>query len=718
MIRTGSLALMLALAASIRATQDPAQAARLQPEASLRILDRYGNLLREFRPHGQASSYPVSLSQISPWMVLATLAAEDQRFWEHSGVDAQALARALGQDLRAGKVVSGASTLTQQLSKSLEPRPRTWMGKLKEAWQALRLEKEHSKSEILEAYLNRSYYGPSCQGVEAASRLYFGLPASQLSLAQASVLAGLPKSPKHLDPLRHRKAAMERQAWILGRLATEHWTDPESLALAASEKILLRPQHPNFEAPHFCDAVRRWSHGQGGDFHSSLDGPLQKDLEGLLHNQLQQLEEDRVTEAALLLLDNSSGQVLAWVGSADYFGPESGQVDGVLAHRQPGSALKPFLYALGFSKGYKPSDLVDDAPYTNLGGYSPRNYDRSYHGRVSLRQALACSYNIPAVKLIESLGVREAYANDRRFGLVSLDQGADYYGPGLALGDGEISLLELASAYAALARQGLWRPARLNLSGPPMEWPQMPRHRALDAGSCFQVLDVLRDNAAREPAFGMDSVLRLPFGAAVKTGTTKDYRDNWCVGVTPEWTLAVWAGNYDGQPMRRVSGVSGAGPLFHDAAMRISQSYPPSEFRAPQEVQEVDLCLESGRWAGPSCGASVTDWIQRRYQDRLSLPGIALLDPMGSPESGPRIEFPRPGQVFVLDPQASAAEQSFKPRASGLASGQKGGWSLDGRPMDADPWVPLLPGRHVLALQNDATDPSSPREEVHFSVLE
>ena len=687
----------------------------LQPDASLRLQDRYGNPLRSFLTAQETLSQPVPLAQVSPWMVLATLAAEDKRFWDHHGIDAAALGRALGQDVVRGRVVSGASTLSQQLARNLEPRPRSLWGKLKEAAGALRLEHHHAKAEILEAYFNRGSYGGRIQGVEAASRAYFGVAAQDLSLAQAALLAGIPKGPSRYDPLRHRAAARRRQAWILGQLEAAGWVDRESLALARAETlVVLRPRTP-FEAPHFCEAVRRWHGPGGGDLRTTLDGPLQSDLEALLRAHLRRLRGEHVGEAALVVLDNRTGGVLAWVGSHDYFNGDSGQVDGVLARRQPGSATKPFLYALAFSRGYNPATLVDDRPYTNAGGFSPRNYDQGFHGRVSLRQALACSYNIPAVKVIETVGVDDAYWNNRRFGLRSLDKGSDHYGPGLALGDGEVTLLELATAYACLGRLGLWRPASLTLGPRPVEWPVAPRLRAMDAASCFQVLDVLRDNAPRLPAFGADSVLRLPFGVAVKTGTTKDYRDNWCVGVTPEWTLAVWAGNPGNEPMRRVSGVSGTGPLFHDAAMRIAADRPPTEFQAPPGVHRQTLALETGKRPQAADGATLEDWVQDRDLAALDGPGVALLDPRRS-EGGQRIDFPRDHEVFVMDPQATQAEQAFRPRALGVSPGSAA-WTLDGAALDAKaPWVPLARGEHALALRKGSG--GEPVDQVHFLVLE
>ncbi|MBI3565650.1 MAG: penicillin-binding protein 1C, partial [Elusimicrobia bacterium] len=527
------------LAASVAA--EPA----LAPPPAVSVLDRRGRVLRTALPE-DLYSVPVSLDAVSPWAVVATLAAEDRRFYEHPGVDLRALARAAWQDAKAGRAVSGGSTITQQLARALQPRPRTLWGKAVEAWRALALERRASKREILEAYLNRAPYGRGARGIEAASRAYFGIPAKDLTLGQAALLAGLPKCPSRCDPVKDPAAAQARRRTVLSRLSSWGWIDAGTRAAALAEKVRAADSARADLAPHFA---RRALSRPGGDARrTTLDADLQEELEGLVSSHLRTLADWHVTNAAVVALDNASGEVLAWVGSGDFRDDaHRGQVDGAAARRQPGSALKPFLYGLAFERGASPSDRIDDAPTFAKGGFAPRNYDEKFHGLVTLRQALACSYNAPAVRLVEKVGVDDFLSTLRAFGLETLTRDADRYGAGLALGDGEVSLRDLAGAYAALARGGEWRPVR----EAPAD-PAGPSRRALSREAAYLVTHVLSDDAARVEAFGHDSALALPFPFAAKTGTTKDYKDNWAVGYTPDWTVAVWVGNFDGSPMRRV----------------------------------------------------------------------------------------------------------------------------------------------------------------------
>jgi penicillin-binding protein 1C len=687
--KASALALaLLAGGACLGAAAPPA------PPASRQVLDRYGHELRtELSADGTESS-PLPLAQISPWLALSTLAIEDKRFFEHSGVDAEAVARAALQDVRAGHVVSGASTLTQQLARSLEPRPRTFLGKAKEALSAWHLERSYSKENILEAYLNRAPYGNQAVGAEAGAREYFDVPASGLSLAQAALLAGIPKSPQNYDPRLHLKRALERQQQVLLALETGHWVDAESLRLARAEKIRISLHRRLFAAPHFTQMVLAASPGEGS-VRSSLDGALQADLQDLLRAHVRSLAAHHVGNAALVVLDNLNGEILAYVGSQDFNAQGAGQVDGAAARRQPGSALKPFLYGLAFERGFKASDIIQDEPYTAPDGYSPVNYDRSFHGPVSLRRALACSYNVPAVRLAQRVGVESLLERLHAFGLASLDEDAGHYGLGLALGNGEVTLLELASAYAALARGGSWIAPhwRLHQAAPPAA------REVLSSASSAIVTDVLSDNGARAAAFGLSSPLALPFDLAAKTGTTKDYRDNWCVGYTPDWTVAVWVGNFDAEPMRHVSGITGAAPLMHDAALRVYQDRPSRPFSLPATVRRVEVCADSGDLRTPRCPNTRLELYALWNLPRQSchLHGV---EPVARKEEGRlKILYPAEGTVFKLDPLMDRGAQAIQLK-SDAKPGAVLAWTLDGRavPLDAQAqaWWMLQPGRHEL----------------------
>ncbi|MBU2574127.1 MAG: penicillin-binding protein 1C [Elusimicrobia bacterium] len=656
-----------------------AGAAELSPPASPLLTDRNGRLLRAYPAGGAAvRSDPVSLEEISPWLVLSTLAAEDRRFFSHPGVDLKAIGRALWQNSKKGRTVSGASTITQQLARALRPRPKTLLGKLGEMFSALRLESGHSKEEILEGYLNSVSYGNRTAGAQAAARAYFGLPARDLTLAQSAALAGVPKSPALYNPVRHPGNFAARGSFILRRMLELGYIDGESYRLAAKEKVSARLAPPPFAAPQFCDFALKNSPGGRGSLATTLDLAVQEHAADSLSNQLARLSRrHNVTNGSVLAIDNFTGGIIAWVGSNDFFDAEnSGQVDGVTALRQPGSALKPFLYALALSKGARASDLIEDEPLYAAGGYTPLNYDKKYHGRVRLREALACSYNVPAVRLAEKTGTTDFLSLLKRFGFDSLDKPAAYYGAGLALGNGEVKLLELVNAYAALARGGIWLPAAFEAGQAPSFFLKGPKcgarracpersRRVIGANEAYIVTDILSDNAARAEAFGPDSPLNLPFPFAAKTGTTKDYRDNWAVGYTPEWTVGVWVGNFNGSPMRKVSGITGAAPVLREVALKMKELYGSTPFRRPLALSSAHVCAESGLLFSPLCPS---------VMEELFLPGnmpSAICGMHGAkksapavPASRPKIKYPVDGDIFRIDPNTPLAAQAVFLKAS------------------------------------------------------
>lgn len=653
--------------------------------ATTEFEDRHGLPLRSFE-RGELC-LPVKLNDVSPWVILCTLAAEDKRFWDHHGVDGQAVLRALWQNTQSGKVVSGGSTLTQQLVRQLEPRPKGLWGKAEEAWKALRMERKSSKSEILEQYLNSVFYGNGARGIEAASHVYFNLPCHDLSLAQSALLAGLPKSPSGYNPFRNKDAAVARQHVVLDRLKRWGWVDEPTAHRARSEPLSFSNRTHPFFAPHFTDRLRN-AVGQGRH-RTTLDRGLQAELEDLLPHALERLKPQDVSNGALLVLDNATGDILAWVGSKDYLDEvEGGQVDGVTALRQPGSAVKPFLYELAFEGDVRPGDKIEDTPLYTAGRYAPRNYDNTFHGRVSLREALANSYNIPAVRLIEKVGIDPFLKRLRATGLQSLIGTADHYGLGLALGNAEVTLLELTSAYSILARGGVWKPTRsLSID------PTPPGVRVSQPAATYLVTHVLSDNSARAHAFGLNSPFRMPFPFAAKTGTTKDYHDNWAIGYTPRWTIGVWVGNFDGRPMRRVSGVTGAGPLLHDAAMAVYSRYPSGEFTRPREITEGEVCPTSGCSLSLDCPNAMVEV----YSKRFPPPGpCGAHDPVIEKKlSGFRLVFPRQGDIFKMDPAIERSAQSIRFQTEGEVPDVLQ-WRVDGRdlPQGKEAWWALSPGDH------------------------
>lgn len=609
---------------------------RLAPHhvTSTRVLDRDGHQLREVLNHKDGRGRWLALDEISPHLAAATIHTEDKRFHNHGGVDLIAIARAATLNAQQRRVVSGASTITQQTVKMTLPRSprRDLRAKLQEAVWAIRLERALSKEDILAQYLNRAPYGNQLFGAEAAAQAYFGKPAADLSLAEAALLAGIPQAPSVTEPLRHRQRAVARQRVVLQTMRQRDAISEEDYRRALAEPLLLRSKRAQILAPHFTDHALRLIKKTGEplpqEIHTTLDLALQEKVEGVVSSQLHTLRERGVGQLAVVVLNTRSGEVLAWVGSRDYWDADhEGANDGVIALRQPGSTLKPFVYGLYLERGGTAADPFMDLPThfpTEQGVYIPKNYDQDHRGPVSLRDALGSSLNIPAVAATAEIGEDALLKRLRQAGLQSLTEDAGHYGLGLALGNGEIQLLELAGAYAALGRLGRWRPTRLFKDGhdaaallKDQGSPNQPSTLFSPAVS-YTLLDILSDDLARAQGFGRHGPLALPYRVAAKTGTSTDFRDNWAVGVTPDYTVAVWAGNFDGAPMEHVTGVTGAAPTLRQVFQAL---YPQAAshadvawFPQPRSLTRRHVCAHSGQPAGPACTSTRIALLPDGYQ--------------------------------------------------------------------------------------------------------
>ena len=580
---------------------------------SLRITDREGGLLRELRSRDDGRSVPMP-GAVPQHVRAAYLAAEDRRFDVHPGVDPLAIARALASNVRAGRVVSGASTIPQQLARRLVPRERTLLGKAGEALWALRLVAHLPRERVLREYLDRVPLGNSTFGVEAAAQLYFGRPAARLSLGQAALLAGMTRSPARLDPFRHPEAARARMEQVLAQMERLGFVSAEEARVARATPLdLVAPAHA-FEAPHLVSWLARALPSLGLDraarVETTIDPALQADVQALLREEVAALAPHRVGQAAAVVIDNATGDVLAYVGSVDFLDEAAlGQNDGVRSLRQPGSALKPFAYGLALADGATAATVLSDVEThlaTPSGDYAPRNYDRRVHGPVRLRAALANSYNVPAVRLAERVDPGRLLQLLRRAGFSSLDRDAAHYGVGLVLGNGDVTLRELAAAYRGLARGGVAAPVSeirraWDAEGRPLPLARGEGVRFLPEPAVALLTDILSDEAARAPAFGIDNALRLPFPVAAKTGTSRAYVDNWTAGYTAERTVAVWVGNFDGTSMRGVSGITGAGPLFRRVMIRAMRGIAPAPLVDRARFADRTICPLSGKLAGPAC---------------------------------------------------------------------------------------------------------------------
>jgi penicillin-binding protein 1C len=604
----------LLAAAWVRCGALPDGLLALDDQVSTEVVDRRGVRLYESLSAEGARSRFLHADHLPKTLVEATLAAEDRRFFGHPGVDPLALLRAVGHNLKSGRMVEGGSTLTQQTAKMLIDRPRTIRGKLREILLALRLEHRLSKREILALYLSLAPYGNQRLGAEAASRGYFGCAAESLTPAQAAFLAGLPQRPSALDPYRNFDAARRRQHWVLDRMAEEGYLDAEELARARGERLRLVRDPAAFLAPHFVERViASLPRPRPGRVETTLDAALQAEVRGILDMHRDRLRDHGAHDVAVAVLDNRSGEWLAWEGSGDYFDADhGGAIDGVVSPRQPGSALKPFTYALAFERGFTPASVLPDIPShfpTAVPGivYSPRNYDGMFRGPLRARPALAGSENVPAVWTLSQVGVPDLLRLLRQAGLTTLDKSADHYGFALTMGDAEVRLDELVAGYSAFAGGGLVRAPRMvralvRPDGTRIEMTSPVPERILSDRAAFWIADVLSDSRARAYIFGVGGSLDFPFKVAAKTGTSQAYRDNWTVGFTREVTVGVWVGNFDREELRNSSGVTGAAPIFHDVLLAAQRRVmgrlpgpddPPLAF-PPSELVPRSICAISG----------------------------------------------------------------------------------------------------------------------------
>ncbi|MBN2304307.1 MAG: PBP1A family penicillin-binding protein [Anaerolineae bacterium] len=610
---------------------------------STRIYDRQGRLLYQIADPDTGLNRVVALDDLPGCMIDATIATEDANFYSHPGVDIEGVVRALWINVKGGEVVAGGSTITQQVARNLlfdaaQRSERTLQRKLREGVLALQLTREYSRDEILALYLNQTYYGNLAYGVEAAARTYLGKDVSGLTLAECAMLAGLPQAPGIYSPLDNPETAKDRQRIVLD-LMVKHGKITQAQADQAYEQELQYAalQFP-IEAPHFVAAV--WTQLQrdfpdqlydgGLEVVTTLDLDWQNAAQDAAQRHLDWLNNPPVGQpahnaqnAALVAIDPHNGHILAMLGSPDYFNERiDGAVNAALAPRQPGSALKPFTYAAAFDpdlpEPWTPATMILDVgtPFVTrrLESYTPANYGLVEHGPVLIREALASSYNIPAVVTLDHIGLDSLVRLTTRLGIETLTD-TSQFDLSLTLGGGEVRLLELTAAYGALANGGYRTDpvyileVRDRHGDLLYEWePPAQAQPVLDPRVAFLITDILSDNEARIPSFGPASALNIGRPAAAKTGTTTDFRDNWTVGYTPNLVVGVWVGNADNTPMIEVSGISGAGPIWHEFIRRVLVGQPELEFDVPAGLVRAEVCAISGRLPTGDCPRTRWEW--------------------------------------------------------------------------------------------------------------
>ncbi len=656
---------------------------------SVQVTDRHGRQLKNFLSPLETRRQVRPLTDFSPNLIEAILAAEDKRFYHHFGLDPLAMMRAAWLNFKHQRIVSGGSTITMQLarlSQGLSPGPRTMERKLKEIWWALLIERHNSKETILADYLNRAPCGNLTEGFPAASNFYLNKSVADLSLGEAAFLAGLPASPGALNPYKNPGPALERRSKILELIAQRGKADSEQISRAQKEPLDLSFAISPFKAPHFVSYLRNNFQGEPPPLlATTLDLELQSEIEKIVATTVEDWQDHGLSQAAVVVLSLPQREIHAWVGSADFWNITDGQNDGVLALRQPGSALKPFVYATAFDNGViTPATLLNDqaADYQVAGGsFSPTNYSETYHGFVSARLALASSLNLPAVKLASQTGLANILQKLRLLGLDSLRENAEHYGLSLALGGGEVNLLNLTTAYAALADGGRLRPFKTVLGQKTKD-----SSRIFSSGAAFLVTDILSDPQARVTGFGFDSVLETPYPSAVKTGTSKSFRDNWCVGYTSSFVVGVWAGNFASESMDQVSGVTGAGTIWREVADLLAAKRPSEPFTAPPDVKRHRTCPQSGLLAGPQCPNHLTEYFlvgkplpKECPHDELGETPVSLVSPVLGLERNFGILRPKSGEIYGWDPTIAAQIQNINAHAQSLPGVTELVWSLNAR---------------------------------------
>ena len=588
---------------------------------STKIYDRNGELLYDIY-QGQKRT-PVDLSEIPQHLRNATIAVEDKNFYKHEGFDLTGIFRAL-YNIIVHHRLQGGSTLTQQLVKNvLLTSQRTLTRKLKEFILAVQIEHRYSKDQILQMYLNEAPYGGAAWGVEAAAETYFGKKVKELNLVESAILAGLPQRPSVYSPFSDNpKAYVGRTQQVLRRMREDGYitSEQEKEALSQLEKVEFASQGASFKAPHFVMYVKKQLEDRYGQqmveqgglrVTTTLDLKIQEEAQKAVSEEIKKVEPLHITNGAAIVLDPQSGEILAMVGSKDYNDPNyDGKVNVVLSLRQPGSAIKPVTYLTALKKGYTASTLLMDTPTTFPGGsgqpdYQPVNYDGKFHGPLQVRYALGNSINIPAVKMLAMVGIKEMLSTAYEMGISTLEPTVDNlkrFGLSVTLGGGEVRLLELANAYNAFANGGLRvEPVAIlkvtDKDGRVLEErKKISGKRVITPEQAFIISHILADNSARLITFGERSALVIPGRTvAVKTGTTNDKRDNWTIGWTPQIMVGVWVGNNDNSPMKEVSsGISGAAPIWHRIISAALADKPNVGFDVPEGVVTAEVDQVSG----------------------------------------------------------------------------------------------------------------------------
>ena len=684
------------------------------------VFDQFEKPLRWFPDIKGERHLWISIDKIAGTTKKAFIAAEDQRFFSHIGIDPISMVRALKENMIQGKIVLGASTITQQMIRIAYPRNRTYSKKFIEVLRSLRAEGHLSKEAILEIYLNRVPMGNNLTGVEAASRIYFKKSSSSLNLHENALLAALPKAPGTLNPYGHNKKKLKiRRNWVLKRMYALGFISLEEKLRAEKQPVLVSEKVFPFDAPHFVDMMDK--NKISGNTKTTVDLMLQKRVEQILGSHRKRLKKQKALQGSVVVIENKTSNVLALVGSMEHSKTNLGFNNGAISKRSAGSTLKPFLYAKALDEGHSPSDTLEDLKRSYIspkGIYRPVNFNRTSYGPVSMREALGNSLNQSAIYLINQIGYENFFKTVSLLGLNNYkEHDADHYGLGLVIGNLEVKLIQLAAAYATLARGGEFMSPRF-LKNDPKPSP----NRIFSPESSYIITDILSDPSARVLTFGDFFNQKLPFKVALKTGTSTHYRDSWIIGYTLEYTIAIWIGNFDGSSTNGLSGAKGGGPIFIDILNELYPDRFAARFKKPESVIRKTVCSYSGLVPNSSCPhtkeelfirefepqekcqyhskdkkfhnlpSQYTDWVYKRFKNggagKYRLAGFSnnlknifngsnsLEDPSKSSKTAIKITSPLTEEVFLLDPGKTSYEIHLS--AIGNAPTQKVSWYVNG----------------------------------------
>ncbi len=645
---TGSLLLAMATAVSMQPLPDSLSGHHGMLNKRV-YLDRNGERLNITYENQWNLHDRVSLHQMPEFLVDAIRISEDKRFFEHAGVDWLARLNAVRQNLLAGKVRRGASTITEQVVRMIHPRPRVLWSRWLEGFEAMALERQYSKLEILEFYVNQVPYGARRRGVKQAASLYFDRDISTLSKKEMLALAVLVRSPRWFDPLRHSDNLQP----AIDQLAKRLQLSNRELAGITAQKLALGKPLKRPDVSHFVRYVEseqdRPADVGGGLVSTTIDLELQSKAQAILDNRLDRLRQHNAGNGALLVVDHETNQIISWVvGYAGRKDSNFNKIDAVLARRQPGSALKPLLYANALRDGWTAATMLDDAPLeqaVGLGLHSFRNYNRNHYGPISLREALGNSLNIPAVKAIQHVGTGPFLAFLNELGIESLSGHPNVYGDGLALGNGELSLYELVQAYTVLARMGDYKPLTARAGA----YMLNSSYRVLSEDVASLIADILSDPAAREKEFGWDSVLHFTHQTAVKTGTSSDYRDAWALGFNDRYTVGVWIGNLDYSEMDEVTGSSGAALVMRSIFNELNRYREAKPLFLSSNLETHKVCIDTGLLASENC----------ETRDELFVAGTRP-EPRAGLQNPVRLYKPSRGLRLAMDPRIPNQHEYFE----------------------------------------------------------